>query len=141
MGIPNNDTFSLQDVADYLEKSGEDNLVGLFDAAQDDEFDPNYEGNQDRLSNFRNYAGVWVGKLVPVVAVSLASDDEWKDESDTVRADVVGHDVKEVDRWSQTSKIKIRNLVESSWRGNRNLIGPAKLTAEVIEFRSNIGHE
>ena len=58
MGIPNNDTFSLQDVADYLQKSGEDNLVGLFNAAQDDEFDPNYEGNQDRLSNFRNYGGV-----------------------------------------------------------------------------------
>ena len=103
MGIPNNDTFSLQDVADYLQKSGEDNLVGLFNAAQDDEFDPNYEGNQDRLSNFRNYGGVWVGKLVPVVNTSRASNNSWLDESHTVRADVVGHDVKVVWRYKSGS--------------------------------------
>ena len=103
MSIPNNNTFSLQDVADYLDKSQEDNLVGLFDAAQDDEFDPNYEGNQDRLSNFRNYAGIWVGKLVQVVSKSVASDDEWMEESDTVRASVVGHDVKVV--WKYESGI------------------------------------
>ena len=101
MAVPDTNTFSLQDVTNELGLGSGDSLTDCFNDATSSQFDPNYKGDGDRLSNFRNYAGVWVGKLVPVVAVSRASNNSWLDESDTVRADVVGHDVKVV--WKYTS--------------------------------------
>ncbi len=54
MAVPNTNTFSLQDVrANIIEAPN--NLISCFNGAIASEFDPAYEGNKDRLSNFRNY--------------------------------------------------------------------------------------
>jgi len=53
-GIPY--PFSLQDVVDYIDSSLT-SLQACFDNADSDAFDPAYEGDRDRLSNFRNYGG------------------------------------------------------------------------------------
>ena len=55
MSVPNTNTFSLQDVVNEI--GSEDDLVEEFALAHPGYFDPNYIGNQDRLSNFRNYGG------------------------------------------------------------------------------------
>ena len=98
MPVPDTNTFSLQDVADYLQKSGEDNLVGLFNAAQDNDFDPNYEGNQDRLSNFRNYDGLWVGRVQYINSIrstaNSRADQNWNDKSYTLNNQYIGHDIQ-----------------------------------------------
>jgi hypothetical protein len=97
MSVPDTNTFSLQDVADYLQKSEEDNLVGLFDFAPDYEFDPNYEGNQDRLYNFRNYGGQWVGKVQFVNQIisdsASRADQSWDFKSYSLDR-YVGYDIQ-----------------------------------------------
>jgi hypothetical protein len=57
MSVPNTFTFSLQDVIDEI-GSGDD-LVEAFDLAHPAGFDPAYEGDHDRLLNFRNYTHVF----------------------------------------------------------------------------------
>jgi len=98
MPVPDNDTFSLQDVATYLQKSGEDNLVGLFAAASDSRFDPNYEGDQDRLSNFRNYDGLWVGRVQYINSINSTAtsraDQSWDGKSYTLNNQYIGHDIQ-----------------------------------------------
>jgi len=98
MPVPDTNTFSLQDVADYLQKSEEDNLVGLFNAAQDDDFDPNYEGNKDELYNFRNYDGLWVGRVQYINSIrstaTSRADQNWNDKSYTLNNQYIGHDIQ-----------------------------------------------
>lgn len=89
--IPNTNTFSLQDVADYFSKSGDNDLISLIDAANhqtltqpyqpsvpEQTWDPNYKGNTDRLSNFRNYSGPWVGKLQKIRDENVLNKDYWQ---------------------------------------------------------------
>jgi hypothetical protein len=52
--VPNTNTFSLQDVCNVVLPSV-DTLVTCFDEAVSAYFDAAYEGDHDRLSNFRNY--------------------------------------------------------------------------------------
>lgn len=52
--VPDRDDFTLQDVVRVVQPS-EATLQGCFDAAIAEYFDPLYEGDHDRLSNFRNY--------------------------------------------------------------------------------------
>ena len=54
MAVPNTTTFDLQDVVDEVNPSSND-LVACFAAANDDYFNPLYEGNKDNLLNFRDY--------------------------------------------------------------------------------------
>lgn len=53
MSVPNTTTFSMQEVANEI--GAGDNLVELFSLANDDGFDPAYEGSKNSLLNFRNY--------------------------------------------------------------------------------------
>jgi len=63
ISIPDSLDFSLQDVVDVVNPSSGDALVGCFvdagatihDPTHVDGFDTRYEGDHDRLTNFRNY--------------------------------------------------------------------------------------
>lgn len=52
--VPDTDDFSLTDVTAVINPS-QSSLQGCFNDADPDKFDPTYEGNKDRLSNFRGY--------------------------------------------------------------------------------------
>lgn len=56
MGVPNTNTFTLQDVVDEINPTTDD-LAQCFTNAIAYKFDPLYEGNKDNLLNFRNYGG------------------------------------------------------------------------------------
>jgi len=62
MGVPNTSTFSLQDVANEFGLGGGDGLQECFDDSDDSEFDssynPNSDGTDNNLLNFRNYGAV-----------------------------------------------------------------------------------
>lgn len=59
MAVPNTSTFTLIDVTDELGLSDGDGLFESFDEAESSFFDPTYKGSLDRLSNFRNYGGIF----------------------------------------------------------------------------------
>ena len=105
MAIPDTNTFSLQDVADYpdFSKQNPNDLIACFSAANvnGNLFDPNYEGDRDELYNFRNYDGPWVGRLMTVANVTTSSSNSWSSRSNAVSSDLIGHDVKVV--WKYTS--------------------------------------
>lgn len=54
--VPDTDDFTLTDVTNEINPSA-NTLWTCFDEADPDKFDPAYEGDKDRLSNFRNYNG------------------------------------------------------------------------------------
>jgi len=53
MGVPNTNSFTLQNVVDVIDN--DDNLVGCFNDAVASKFDSNYSGAKNNLLNFRNY--------------------------------------------------------------------------------------
>lgn len=53
MGVPNTNSFTLQNVVDVIDN--DDNLVGCFNDAVASKFDSNYSGSKNNLLNFRNY--------------------------------------------------------------------------------------
>ncbi len=55
MTVPNNNTFTLQDVVTEINPTV-DSLTGCFADAVTAGFNPTYSGAKDRLSNFRAYA-------------------------------------------------------------------------------------
>jgi len=61
--VPNTNTFSLQDVVDVVNPSIH-TLQHSFDESIPEYFDPTYEGNKDRLSNFRNYTIPSIGDVI-----------------------------------------------------------------------------
>lgn len=63
MAVPNNNSFTLDDVVQAINPSVE-SLEGCFADADSDGFDPSYEGDKDRLSNFRNYHHVFEDTFV-----------------------------------------------------------------------------
>lgn len=66
--VPDNFDFSLQDVVDVVVPSSGDDLIScfldagatLFDSTHVSGFDILYEGDHDRLTNFRNYPATLV---------------------------------------------------------------------------------
>ena len=54
MAVPNTTTFDLQDVVDEVNPTTDD-LVACFAAANDNYFNPTYEGSKNSLLNFRDY--------------------------------------------------------------------------------------
>lgn len=58
--VPNTTTFTLQNVVDSVNPTTDD-LVDCFADADSAQFDPAYEGNKDRLYNFRNYGNQSTG--------------------------------------------------------------------------------
>lgn len=63
--IPDTLDFTLQDVCDVVSPDY-DTLVDCFNFAIAELFDPRYEGDHDRLSNFRNYGGEFANSLIGV---------------------------------------------------------------------------
>ena len=66
--VPNTTTFSLQDVVDSVNPTTDD-LQDCFNDADSGQFDPLYEGNKDRLYNFRNYGNQTTGGAVRFVTI------------------------------------------------------------------------
>ena len=102
MGVPNNNIFSLQNVCDVLVKEGPDDLVDCFNVAIADQFDPNYEGNKDRLSNFRNYYGIWVGKIIPASGVYPTGNrgQTWHSYNQAISSALIGYDVQVIFKYT-----------------------------------------
>tara|TARA_R110000824_G_C14662247_1_gene617990 strand:- start:50 stop:439 length:390 start_codon:yes stop_codon:yes gene_type:complete len=65
MGVPDTNTFTLQNVVDFIDN--DDNLVGCFNDAVSDDFDPNYSNTKTKLNNFRNY-GAFLSFLISSTA-------------------------------------------------------------------------
>lgn len=57
MGVPNTDTFTLQDVVDEVNPTT-DELVDCFSDAIASKFDSTYSGDKNELLNFRNYGAI-----------------------------------------------------------------------------------
>jgi len=137
MSVPNNDTFSLQDVADYLQKSEEDNLVGLFNFAQDSRFDPNYEENKDELYNFRNYDGQWVGKVEFVNQIisdsASRADQSWDFKSYSLDR-YVGYDIQVILKYTAGNSNTRSN---PSWRADIQIGGLISIGEDVYNLDQN----
>ena len=101
MAVPDTNTFSLQDVCNQFTKNPPDDLVDCFSLANSAEFDPNYEGSKDRLSNFRNYGGLWVGKLILISTSTPGKSTSWSNPNTNLLPLYYGHDVRVV--WKYTS--------------------------------------
>lgn len=80
MPVPNTNTFSLQDVANVVDIWDYYTLNNAFDYAIASRFDPRYEGNKDRLSNFRNYG--YTGNLTYKSRLSITYTVDYWDSSD-----------------------------------------------------------
>ena len=101
MAVPDTNTFSLQDVCNQFPKNPPDDLVDCFSRANSSNFDPSYEGNKDRLSNFRNYGGLWVGKLILISTTTPGNSTSWSNPNTTLSSLYYGRDVRVV--WKYTS--------------------------------------
>lgn len=66
--VPDTTTFNLQDVVDSVNPTTDD-LQDCFNDADSGQFDPTYEGNKDRLLNFRNYGNQTSGGVVRFVTI------------------------------------------------------------------------
>ncbi len=116
MAIPDTNTFSLQDVCDELVKRGPNDLVDCFNVAQAYEFDPNYEGNKDILSNFRNYNGVWIGKILDYGGVyPTGTSQSWSTKNQALSIDLIGHDVQIIFKYT-TGSSSARGSSESNFQ-------------------------
>ena len=129
MAVPDTNTFSLQDVCDQFTKNPPDNLVDCFSSASSDEFDPNYEGSKDRLSNFRNYGGIWVGKLEQIVTVYPGNSTSWSNQITNLSSLYYGRDVRVV--WKYTSG--------SSYTGDFQLGGNVTLGGTTFDLDTYSG--
>jgi hypothetical protein len=72
MEVPDNNTFSLQDVVDSVNPTTDD-LIDCFADAVASEFDGDYEGSKNNLLNFRNYEGVLAVNSYVIRAGSTAA--------------------------------------------------------------------
>ena len=84
MAVPDTNTFSLQDVTNELGLGSGDSLIDCFNDATSSEFDPNYKGDGDRLSNFRNYGGPWVGKFILINTITPGNSTSWSNQNTTL---------------------------------------------------------
>ena len=73
MAVPNTNTFSLTDVTNQLGLTGGDGLDECFAESIDGDFDSLYKGSKDRLSNFRNYDGVYYTSFTGTAIGSVSS--------------------------------------------------------------------
>lgn len=96
MSVPDNNTFTMNDVRTELGLTYPTSLSACFTASVDSSFDPLYKGSKDRLSNFRNYGAVMEETFG---LVTLASDTienwspvSWSDCRNALGGTVVGAD-------------------------------------------------
>lgn len=90
--VPDTDTFTLIDVINVV---GSSSLSEAFINANDSNFDPNYKGSKDRLTNFRNYQDIYLtldvydlyfsfeGYPCANSYVTVTSNTDWYVEVDT----------------------------------------------------------
>ena len=81
MSVPNTTTFDLEDVVNEINPTTDD-LVDCFADANDDFFDPTYEGSKNSLLNFRNYNAYYEGILYIVDKNYVDSSEPWSDVTD-----------------------------------------------------------
>jgi len=131
MAVPDTNTFSLQDVVDEFDKLNPqpDDLVDCFASASAGAFDPAYEGSKDRLSNFRNYNGVFAGQVVTIFGQSLSSSSSWTNQVITLDNAYIGHDVKFI--WHYISG--------TGFRGDLQVGGNATLGTTTFDFDTYSG--
>ena len=133
MAIPDTNTFSLQDVCDELIKGGPNDLVDCFNVAQAYRFDPNYEGNKDRLSNFRNYDGIWIGKILDYGGVSPAGTSQsWNTKNQALSTDLIGHDVQIIFKYITGS-----SSTRGSYRSNFQIGGVIGIGEDTYDLDNN----
>jgi len=131
MAVPDTNTFSLQDVVDEFDKLNPqpDDLVDCFASASASSFDPAYEGSKDRLSNFRNYNGVFAGQVVTIFGQSLSSSSSWTNQVLALDNAYIGHDVKFI--WHYISG--------TGFRGDLQAGGNATLGTTTFDFDTYSG--
>ncbi len=131
MAVPDTNTFSLQDVVDEFVKVSPqpDDLVDCFANASASAFDPAYEGSKDRLSNFRNYNGVFAGQFNTIVSGSLSSSQSWSNQVFTLSDNYIGHTVQVV--WHYISG--------TSFTGDLQVGGNATLGTTTFDFDTYSG--
>ena len=129
MAVPDTNTFSLQDVANEFTKEGAVDLTACFASAVGSKFDPAYVGNKDRLSNFRNYAGVFAGQFNLLVGIGPGSSSSWSNQITTLSSAYIGHDVRFV--WKYTSG--------SSFTGDFQLGGNVTLGTTIFDLDTYSG--
>lgn len=108
MGVPNNDTFNLQDVCDeiYGNHVAGRNLSDCFTSAIAARFDPAYSGSKNSLLNFRNYHLPVIQATVNLVHINAT----------TTKLDVSVTYVN-TSFASITFKIRIQNITKASgWK-------------------------
>jgi hypothetical protein len=131
MAVPDTDTFSLQDVSDEFSKIDPQpvDLERCFTNATASQFDPAYEGSKDRLSNFRNYNGIFPGQFTTIFGQQLSSSSSWSNQVLTLPNTYIGHDVKFV--WQYVSG--------TSFTGDLQVGGNATLGTTTFDFDTYSG--
>ena len=131
MAVPDTDTFSLQDVVDEFSKIDPqpDDLVDCFANANANDFDPAYEGSKDRLSNFRNYNGIFPGQFNTIFGQNIPNSSSWSNQVLTLSNAYIGHDVKFV--WQYVSG--------TSFTGDLQVGGNATLGTTTFDFDTYSG--
>tara|TARA_R110000796_G_scaffold203054_2_gene319394 strand:+ start:43 stop:459 length:417 start_codon:yes stop_codon:yes gene_type:complete len=82
MGVPNTNTFTLQNVVDVVNPTSDD-LVDCFADAVASKFDSNYEGSKNQLLNFRNYDGSTLLQIT--MSTGTGSKDACNENPNTAR--------------------------------------------------------
>lgn len=93
-GVPDTNTFSLQDVVDVVNPAV-NSLRGCFNDAIDYYFQDAYKGSKDRLSNFRGYGNA-VGKYFDLETANDGFIDESGINWNTVHGSLSGNNVDSV---------------------------------------------
>ncbi|WP_136468751.1 BACON domain-containing protein [Flagellimonas onchidii] len=94
MAVPDNYSFSLQDVVDEISGS-QDDLVECFAEASASGFDPAYSGSKNSLRNFRKYDEVTT--FIPTLTVSPLSQVVFSS------GQITGFDVNSNTSWTVSS--------------------------------------
>lgn len=102
MAVPDTTTFNMQDVANAVDpsKTSFTDLITVANNQSPSKWDPAYSGAKNALLNFRNYDGLWVGRLVPISSVSPGNSSSWSNQVITLSSEYHGHDVRVV--WKYT---------------------------------------
>ena len=82
MAVPDTTTFNMQDVANAVDpsKASFTDLITVANTQSPSKWDPAYSGSKDALLNFRNYDGLWVGRLISLSSVSPGNSSSWSNQ-------------------------------------------------------------
>ena len=104
MAIPDNYNFSLYDVSYELRTESRE-LGEFFAEARDEEFDPIYKGNKDRLRNFRNYGGTPASITAPSKQTYYDASHGVRDLTVTVTGGSEDYEILTSPSWITLTKV------------------------------------